>query len=82
MLSFISNFLFFAIPILTLIFFIFSICNYCSAKVKSKKQPDSVPQHVLKSRKIMLIVSSILFGILILCVIGIIVLLYNAIVYM
>lgn len=79
---FIYDFLFFAIPIAAMLFFGISLYRYCSAKSKNKKIPESFPPAEMKSRLIMLIVSSVIMGVLLLIVIGFIAMLFMAIAYM
>lgn len=79
---FIYDFLFFAIPILAIVFFGISLYRYCSAKSANKKIPGTFPPAEIKKRLILLIVSSIIMGALLLIVIGCIVMLFMAIAYM
>ncbi len=79
---FIYDFLFFAIPIAAILFFGISLYRYCSAKFMNKKIPGTFPPAEIKNRKILLIVSSVIMGVLLLIVIGFIALLFMAIAYM
>ena len=79
---FIYDFLFFAIPVLSIIFFGISLYRFCSAKSANKKSPESFPPSEIKKLLILLIVSSIIMGALLLIVIGCIVMLFMAIAYM
>ena len=60
----ISQVLFWLVPISAVVFFVVSLCMYLSAKRKNKREAGSVPENVLKARKITLIVSSVVFGLL------------------
>ena len=75
-------FLFFGIPAAAIVFFIVSLCLYCSAKRKSWKQPGSVVVRRLKNYKIMLIVSSVIVGVLLSVVLGFIVLISMGVAFM
>ncbi len=79
---FIYDFLFFAIPIAAILFFVISLFRYCSAISKNKKIPGMFPPTEIKKRLILLIVSSVIMGVLLLIVIGFIALLFMAIAYM
>ena len=78
----ISQVLFWLVPISAVVFFVVSLCMYLSAKRKNKREAGSVPENVLKARKIALIVSSVVFGLLLAAVIALALLLYMAIAYM
>lgn len=79
---YLMEFLYFAIPIAAIIFFVVSLCLYLSAKKQNKLQPGSVSAQTLRSRKIMLIVSSVIAGVLAVVVIAFIVLLFMAVAFM
>lgn len=76
------GFFFFIIPIAAVVFFVISLCLYCSALSKNKKVPGTFQPSAIRSRLILLIVSSVIMGVLLLVVIGFIVLLYMSISYM
>lgn len=74
--------LFFLIPLVFLFLFVFSLCRFLIARAKNKKQPGTYTPAQMKSRKVFLMVSSILLGLLLLVVVGFIALLFMAIAYM
>lgn len=76
------NFLFFGLPLAAVIWFVWSLVCYLSTRKKEKDQPGSVSTFEMKSRKINLIASSVVAGILIAVVLGIFILLAMAIAYM
>lgn len=76
------QFLYFAIPVAAILFFIVSLCLFLSARKQNKQQPGSVSAQTLKKRKIMLIVSSVIAGVLAAIVIAFIALLYMAVAFM
>lgn len=76
------QFLYFAIPIAAILFFIVSLCLFLSARKQNKQQPGSVSAQTLRKRKIMLIVSSVIAGVLAAIVIAFIALLYMAVAFM
>ena len=76
------QFLYFAIPVAAILFFIVSLCLFLSARKQNKQQPGSVSAQTLRKRKIMLIVSSMIAGVLAAIVIAFIALLYMAVAFM
>lgn len=76
------QFLYFAIPVAAILFFIVSLCLFLSARKHNKQQPGSVSAQTLRKRKIMLIVSSVIAGVLAAIVIAFIALLYMAVAFM
>lgn len=76
------QFLYFAIPVAAILFFIVSLCLFLSARKQNKQQPGSVSAQTLKKRMIMLIVSSVIAGVLAAIVIAFIALLYMAVAFM
>ena len=76
------QFLYFAIPVAAILFFIVSLCLFLSSRKQNKQQPGSVSAQTLRKRKIMLIVSSVIAGVLAAIVIAFIALLYMAVAFM
>ena len=76
------QFLYFAIPVAAILFFIVSLCLFLSARKQNKQQPGSVSAQTLRKRQIMLIVSSVIAGVLAAIVIAFIALLYMAVAFM
>ncbi len=74
--------LFFTIPVVLLTFWGISIYRYVSAKKRNSKDPETFSPSEMKTRKIVLIIASILAGVFIVIVIGFIVLLFSAIAFM
>ncbi len=74
--------LFFALPAILLVFLGISIYRYVSAKRKSAKEPGTVSPSDMKSRKIVLIIASILAGVFLAIVVGMIALIFLAVAYM
>lgn len=73
---------FLSIPVASFIFFICSLISFCTAKGANKRSPGSYSKEELRSRKISLIVSSVIFGIFLTVIIGFIALLYSAVAFM
>lgn len=73
---------FFAIPILTVVFFIRSLIRYLSGKKANKNAPGTISDDVMRERKIMLIISSILMGLFVTVVVCLIALIPAAVAYM
>lgn len=82
MTAIIFSILFIALPLAALLFWIISLEEYLSAKRKNKRQPGSVSDEVMKRRKTLLVVSSVIAGTLLVCVIGLVALFYMAIAFM
>ena len=76
------QFLYFAIPVAAILFFIVSLCLFLSARKQNKQQPGSVSAQTLRKRKIMLIVSSVIAGVFAAIVIAFIAHLYMAVAFM
>ena len=76
------QFLYFAIPVAAILFFIVSLCLFLSARKQNKQQPGSVSAQTLRKRKIMLIVSSVIAGVFAAIVIAFIAVLYMAVAFM
>ena len=74
--------LIYLIPLVAIIFFIVSICNYVAAKKKYKAEPNDLNAQKKGATKTVLIVSSIIMGVLLVVVIGFIALMYTAVAYM
>ncbi len=62
--------LYLAVPTLALFFFAATLTLYLTARRKNKKIPGSVSAVSLKNRKLWLIVSSIVLGVMLLVVLG------------
>jgi len=73
---------FFLIPVIAVICFVVSLISFCIARKRNKEVPGSYSDSQIKTRKIFLIISSVIAGILLAIVIGIIVLLYTAVAFM
>ena len=82
MLSYIISALYYIIPAAALIFFGISLFRYCYAKHKNKRTPGTYSEEQMKSRKIFLIVASVIAGILAVVVLAFIGLLMMAVAFM
>ena len=82
MMSVIISLLYYLIPISTLIFFAFSLYRYHYAKYQNKRTPGTYSDAQIKSRKICLIVSLVIAGILAVVVLAFIGLLMMAVAFM
>ena len=76
------QFLYFAIPVAAILFFIVSLCLFLSARKQNKQQPGSVSAQTLRKRKIMLIVSSVIAGVLVVVFLAFVALLFMAVAFM
>ena len=74
--------LYFGIPIAALVFFAVSLFLYCHGRHRNKVSPGTVPAEKLHTRKICLIISSVIAGILAAVVLGIAALLMLAVAFM
>lgn len=79
---YIIQFIFYGIPVAAICFFAGSLYRYFHAKSVNKKEPDTFSAAEMKKRKILLIVSSVIAGVLALVVIGFAILLYTAVAFM
>lgn len=70
------------LPVLSVIYFIFSAVRYNSAKKKNAANPDTVSAEEMKSRKRSLIISSCLAGFMVVALISISALFFMSIAYM
>ncbi len=82
MLSYIISVLYYIIPAAALLFFGISLFCYHYAKYKNKRSPGTYSDEQIKSRKICLIVSSVIAGILAVVVLAFIGLLMMAVAFM
>ena len=80
--SYIIEFLFYSIPIVTLLTLIVSLVLFLCAKIRNKRHPGSVNPRSVRFWMIMLIVSSAITATTIAIVIAFIALLYSALAYM
>lgn len=76
------QYIFYGVPILALVFFCVSLVRYISAKRKNKRQPESVGAKELQRRKLLLIISSVIVGVFVFAIVGLIVLLHTAVAFM
>jgi len=74
--------LYFGIPIAALVFFAVSLFLYCHGRHRNKVIPSTVPAEKMHTRKICLIISSVIAGILAAVVLGIAALLMLAVAFM
>ncbi len=82
MLSYIVSALYYIIPAAAILFFGISLFRYCYARHKNKRTPGTYSESQIKSRKICLIVSSVIAGILAVVVLAFIGLLMMAVAFM
>jgi len=81
-LSYVISILYYLIPASALVFFIVSLVRFVYARRKNKRSPGTYSEEAMKSRKICLIVSSVIAGILAAVVLGFIGLLMMAVAFM
>lgn len=82
MLSYITSILYYLIPVAALLFFAGSLIFYLVAKRKNKRVPGTYSPEQIKTRKICLIVSTVIAGILAVVVLAFIGLLMMAVAFM
>lgn len=82
MLSYFISALYYIIPLFAVLFFGISLFRYLYAKHKNKRTPGTYSDTQIKSRKICLIVSSVIAGILAVVVLAFIGLLMMAVAFM
>ena len=74
--------LYYGVPLLAVLMFAIARYRYCIARHKNKRCPGTFSDAEIKRRKIMLIVSSVVFGVLALIVLAFIALLMVAVAFM
>ena len=74
--------IFFAVPILALIFFISCLTGYLHAKYVNKHRPGTYNERQMKNKMTLLVIASVIAGMLLAVVIGLIVLLFTAVAFM
>ena len=74
--------LFYGIPLAAFVFFIVCLVQYRTAKKKNSEAPGTFTEAQMKVRKWLLIIASVIAGVLLLVVIAFIVLLFLAIAFM
>lgn len=79
---YLAEILFYLIPIGSIAFFIVSLVAFCTSKNTNKRSPGSYTKSQMKTRKLLLIISSVIMGVLAAVVIGLAVLLFIGIAYM
>lgn len=82
MLSYLISILYYLIPVAAIAFFLGSLIAYLIAKNKNKRAPGTYSDAQIKSRKICLIVSGVIAGILLAVVLAFIGLLMMAVAFM
>lgn len=82
MVSFLYDLFYLGTPVAVLVLFVISLCRYLSAKKQNKAEPGRVSDTDLKKRRIMLIVTAALLGVLVAIVIALAALLSMAVAYM
>lgn len=82
MTSYILSALFGLTPIASLVFFICSLAAFIIAKKKNKTEPDTYTPEQIKTRKILLIVSSVILGFIVAVIVGFIAILATAVIFM
>ena len=82
MTSIILKYLFINAPLAVLIFFICSLVAYISAKKKNKAAPGTYTPEQITTRKILLIVSSVILGVIVAIIVGFMALLATAVIFM
>ena len=79
---YLAEVLFYLIPIGSIAFFIVSLVAFCTSKSANKHSPGSYTDSQMRTRKTLLIISSVIMGVLAAVVIGLMVLLFIGIAYM
>jgi len=82
MLSYIISILYYLIPAAAVLFFVISLSLYREAKHRNKIAPGTYSDEQIKTRKICLIISSVIAGALVVVVLAFIFLLMMAVAFM
>ena len=73
---------FYGIPAAALVFFAVSLFLFCHGRHQNKRTPGTVPAEKMRVRKILLIVSAVIAGVLLTVLLGLAVLLMMAVAFM
>ncbi len=73
---------FYGIPAAAILFFAVCLVRYCAAQKRNKREPNSISAEELRGRRLMLIISSVIAGLLAAVVIAFTVLLFAAVAFM
>lgn len=82
MLANFAIYLFYGIPVAAVLFFAVSLFLFCDGRHRNKRNPGTVPAEKMHTRKILLIVSAVIAGVLMAVVLGIAGLLLMAVAFM
>lgn len=82
MISLFLSFFYFLVPIALLVFFVASLVMFCRAKAANKRAPGTYTEEQVRTRLLLLIISSCVAGVMLLCVLGLIALMFMAVAYM
>jgi len=74
--------LYISIPIASVVFFVWSLRRYLEAKRLNREEPDTVTADEVRKRKVILVESAVIMGVILSVVIGFVALLFLAIAYM
>lgn len=74
--------LFFAVPTILIVLFGISLYRYISARNQNRAVPGTYSDAEIKNRKMMLLVTAVIAGVLAVVVIGFIVILFMAVAFM
>ncbi len=80
--TFFACFLYLGIPTICAVLFTFSLIFFLSAKAKNRKVPGTYSPQVIRRRKLFLIVTAIVAGVLFTVIVGFLLLLLGAVAYM
>jgi len=80
--AYLMQYVFYAIPVAAILFFAVSLYRYRKVKKENRKNPDAFSVAEIKTRRILLIVSSVIAGTLAAVVIAFAVLLGMAVAFM
>lgn len=79
---YLTQFIFYGIPIALILFFVISLWRYCYARSENKREPGRFSAEEMIKRKSMLIVSAVIAGAAAVVVIALMLLLYTAVAFM
>ena len=82
MLYYMTTALFYSIPVAVIVFFVISLIRFLCAKRKNRMVPGTFSEAQLKARRLCLIVSSVVAGIMVIVVLTFVGLLFMAIAFM
>lgn len=79
---YLSQFLIYALPLVALVLFVFSLVRYIRARRANRRAPDTYSRSQMTARLVWLIVTGVIMGAMVLMIVGFMLLLMVAVAFM